>query len=78
MKQLPKILQVGKFYPPDLGGIERVMQDICDAFNAQGFICDVLCSNSGKYFKLDILDSKARIYRTKAMASSLAPPSRPK
>ncbi|WP_395001725.1 glycosyltransferase [uncultured Helicobacter sp.] len=66
MKQLPKILQVGKFYPPDLGGIERVMQDICDAFNAQGFICDVLCSNSGKYFKLDILDSKARIYRTKS------------
>ena len=66
MKQLPKILQVGKFYPPDLGGIERVMQDICDALNAQGFICDVLCSNSGKYFKLDILDSKARIYRTKS------------
>ena len=66
MNQLPKILQVGKFYPPDLGGIERVMQDICEGLNAQGFICDVLCSNSGRYFKLDILDSKARIYRTKS------------
>ncbi|WP_394909440.1 glycosyltransferase [uncultured Helicobacter sp.] len=66
MKQLPKVLQVGKFYPPTTGGIETTMQDICEGINASGLICDVLCSNSGKYFKLDILDSKARIYRTKS------------
>ena len=66
MKNVPKILQVGKFYPPTLGGIERVMQDICDGINASGLTCDVLCSNSIKSFQLDILDSKARIYRTKS------------
>lgn len=63
---LPKILQVGKFYPPDVGGIERVMQDICEGMNKKGFICDVLCSNSKSHFGLDILESKARIYRTKS------------
>lgn len=66
MKNIPKILQVGKFYPPIVGGIETTMQDICNGINASGLTCDVLCSNSIKSFQLDILDSKARIYRTKS------------
>lgn len=66
MKNVPKILQVGKFYPPVVGGIETTMQDICNGINASGLTCDVLCSNSIKSFQLDILDSKARIYRTKS------------
>ncbi|STO97508.1 glycosyltransferase [Helicobacter canis] len=63
---LPKILQLGKFYPPDIGGIESVMQDICDGINARGLICDVLCSSSSYSFSYEILDSRARIYRTKS------------
>lgn len=63
---LPKILQLGKFYPPDIGGIESVMQDICDGINARGLICDVLCSSSSYNFSYEILDSRARIYRTKS------------
>ena len=63
---LPKVLQLGKFYPPDIGGIESVMQDICDGINARGLICDVLCSNSSYNFSYEILESRARIYRTKS------------
>ena len=63
---LPKILQLGKFYPPDIGGIESVMQDICDGINARGLICDVLCSSSSYNFSYEILESRARIYRTKS------------
>ncbi|KAA8707640.1 glycosyltransferase [Helicobacter canis] len=63
---LPKVLQLGKFYPPDIGGIERVMQDICDGINARGLVCDVLCSSSSYNFSYEILDSRARIYRTKS------------
>ena len=63
---LPKVLQLGKFYPPDVGGIERVMQDICDGINARGLVCDVLCSSSSYNFSYEILDSRARIYRTKS------------
>ena len=63
---LPKILQLGKFYPPNVGGIERVMQDICDGMNARGLICDVLCSSSSYNFSYEMLESRARIYRTKS------------
>ena len=41
-----KILQLGKFYPPDLGGIETVMQSLTEDLNQQNIQCDVLCSNS--------------------------------
>ena len=63
---LPKVLQLGKFYPPDIGGIESVMQDICDGINARGLVCDVLCSSSSYNFSYEILESRARIYRTKS------------
>lgn len=66
MGRLLKILQLGKFYPPDMGGIERVMGDILEGMNERGFVCDVLCSHSKPKFALDITDSKARIYRTKS------------
>ncbi|WP_300920799.1 glycosyltransferase [Helicobacter japonicus] len=61
-----KILQLGKFYPPDMGGIERAMGDIVEGMNERGVICDVLCSNSRAKFSLDITHSRARIYRTKS------------
>lgn len=61
-----KILQLGKFYPPDMGGIERTMSDIVEGMNERGEICDVLCSNSKAKFSLDITPSHSRIYRTKS------------
>jgi len=40
-----KILQFGKFYPPHIGGIEKVMFDLTEGLNRRGIRCDVLCSN---------------------------------
>lgn len=62
----PKILQLGKFYPPDIGGIESVMQDITQGITQKGLVCDVLCSNSRLSFSYEILKPHCRIYRTKS------------
>ncbi|WP_395001726.1 glycosyltransferase [uncultured Helicobacter sp.] len=61
-----KILLLGKFYPPTIGGIETTMQDICEGLNASGFVCDVLCSHTRWHFGYEIAQSGARIYRTKS------------
>ncbi|MDU7692952.1 MAG: glycosyltransferase [Helicobacter sp.] len=41
----PKILQLGKFYPPHIGGIESLMQDLSQALAQNNFDVFVLCSN---------------------------------
>jgi rhamnosyl/mannosyltransferase len=40
-----RVLQFGKFYPPHIGGIEKVMFNITEGLNRRGIQCDVLCSN---------------------------------
>lgn len=40
-----KILQFGKFFPPDVGGIENFIYDLTEELS-QKIRCDVLCSNS--------------------------------
>lgn len=72
-----RILQFGKFYPPDLGGIEKVMQDLCDGLRQRGIICDVLCSNSSNLYQEDTTSYGATIYRTasfgKIASTSISP-----
>lgn len=72
-----RVLQFGKFYPPDLGGIEKVMQDLCDGLRKVGVTCDVLCSNSSNNFQKDITPYGANIYRTasfgKLASTSISP-----
>lgn len=58
-----KVLQFGKFYPPDIGGIETVIEDLTLALNKNGIVCDVLCSNSKREYKEEILDCGAKIMR---------------
>jgi glycosyltransferase involved in cell wall biosynthesis len=41
-----KILQFGKFYPPAIGGMERVIFSLTEGLNQAGHHCDVLCSNT--------------------------------
>lgn len=40
------VLQLGKHYPPDIGGIESVIFNLAEGLNAIGVKCDVLCSNT--------------------------------
>ena len=56
MKKNIRILQLGKFFPPDLGGMESVIKDITLGLNERGIACDVLCANSKAQYKEDILD----------------------
>ena len=55
-----RILQLGKFFPPDLGGIESVMFDIVRGLLKRKIACDVLCSNSMARYKEDIFDYDLR------------------
>ena len=43
---MKKILQLGRYFPPDDGGIETVMYEIAEGLNSNGVSCDVLCSNN--------------------------------
>ncbi len=43
-----KVLQIGRFYPPHIGGIEKTMQTITEKLNEKGIKCDVLCYNHKK------------------------------
>ena len=60
MKKNIRILQLGKFFPPDLGGIESVMFDIVRGLNERKIACDVLCANSKAQYKEDIFDCNLR------------------
>jgi glycosyltransferase involved in cell wall biosynthesis len=71
-----KILQFGKFYPPDLGGIESVIYNLTEGLNEFDVDCDVLCSNtSNKY--LEEVNNGYRVYRTASygnfLSTSLSP-----
>jgi rhamnosyl/mannosyltransferase len=45
-----RVLQFGKFYPPYIGGIEKVMYDVTVGLNSRGIHCDVLCSNTARQY----------------------------
>lgn len=40
-----RVLQVSKFYPPVLGGIETVAWELCEGLSASGVDVEVLCSD---------------------------------
>lgn len=40
-----KVLQLGKHYPPFIGGTEKVIRDFTISLNEKGIRCDVLCAN---------------------------------
>lgn len=43
-----KVLHLGKFYPPDVGGIETVMEGLVEELNRAGVTTDVLCAKRPK------------------------------
>jgi rhamnosyl/mannosyltransferase len=71
-----RVLQFGKFYPPHIGGIERVMFDITEGLNARGIRCDVLCSNDERRYVEETIKTY-RVMRTASygihLSASLSP-----
>jgi rhamnosyl/mannosyltransferase len=66
-----RILQLGRFYPPDVGGIETVIFEIAEGLNANNIVCDVLCSN--KINKLDISKvGKYKVIRSPSLTHILS------
>ncbi len=66
-----RILQLGRFYPPDVGGIETVIFEIAEGLNASNIICDVLCSNKSN--KLDISNvGKYKVIRSPSLTHILS------
>lgn len=72
-----KILQLAKFYPPDLGGIEAVARDLSDGFVRHGLQVEVLCA-SKRWRQVDEVDAKGvRVTRAASLglllSTSMAP-----
>ncbi|MFC7419998.1 glycosyltransferase [Iodobacter arcticus] len=63
-----KIIHLGKFYPPEYGGIETVTFDLVEGLNNQGVNADVLCSNKGKETKIDLVNSSYQVIRAGTLA----------
>ncbi|MGX2983498.1 glycosyltransferase [Helicobacter sp. 23-1045] len=72
-----RVLQLGKFFPPDIGGIETIMSDITISLNNRKITCDVLCSNSKPKYSEQILHCGAKIMRCasfgKIASTAIAP-----
>ena len=66
-----RILQIGKFYPPDVGGIESALFDITEELNRREVRCDVLCSNSNNEYSSDIVRGY-RITRTRSLGMAFS------
>ncbi|RMH81389.1 MAG: glycosyltransferase [Acidobacteria bacterium] len=46
-----RVLQLGKHYPPFIGGTEKVIKLFTEKLNYMGVRCDVLCSNDKPYYE---------------------------
>ena len=62
----PRVLQISKFFPPVMGGIETVAWELAEGLNASGARCDVLCSH---HEARTVDDRAARGYRIVRAAS---------
>ena len=71
-----KVLQLGKFYPPDIGGVETTIYNITEGLNKSGIKCDVLCANSKNEYKEEAINGY-KIYRVrsfrKIFSTAIAP-----
>ena len=43
-----RVLQLSKFYPPVMGGIESVAWELTEGLHRAGIECRVLCSNQSR------------------------------
>ncbi len=73
-----KVLQVSKFFPPVLGGIEAVCWELCEGLNKAGIQTDALCANQTWRTVREKTASGYSVCRAGSMgmllATSMAPP----
>ncbi|MCK6425596.1 MAG: glycosyltransferase [Burkholderiaceae bacterium] len=67
-----KVLQVSKFYPPHLGGIETVARDLVHGLTGLGVQVDVLCANKA-WRQVDEVDAQGgRVTRAASLGMLLS------
>lgn len=66
-----KVLQLGRYYPPHVGGIETVLFEITEGLNAKGLQCDVLCSNQSNALEISLTNGY-KIIRAPSYAQILS------
>lgn len=66
MQNKLRILQIGRYFPPHIGGTENVIFDLTEGLTSMGHACDVLCcSDTGQY--LEETKGAYRVFRTKTI-----------
>jgi rhamnosyl/mannosyltransferase len=72
-----KVLQISKFYPPVMGGIESVTWELTEGLNRVGVRADVLCANQGPRSSLEHFPSGYDVLRAASwgmlLSTSMAP-----
>ena len=72
-----KALQISKFYPPVMGGIESVAFELTEGLNRQGIETDVLCAHTGSGTLRERSAAGYRIVRAgslgKLLSTSMSP-----
>jgi glycosyltransferase involved in cell wall biosynthesis len=66
------ILQISKFYPPVMGGIESVAFELTEGMNRLGLKTDVLCAHTGGRTRHDFGPGGYRITRAGSLATVLS------
>ncbi len=72
-----KVLQVSKFYPPVMGGIESVAWELTEGLNRAGIACQVLCSDQESHTVRERAPSGYDVLRVaswgRLLSTSIAP-----
>lgn len=67
-----KVLQISKFYPPVMGGIESVAWELTEGLNRAGVRADVLCSNQARLSTHEYTASGYSVTRAGSMGMLLS------
>lgn len=67
-----RVLQVSKFYPPVMGGIEAVAWELAEGLNRAGVRTDVLCADQRLWGRQEAVDTGYEIWRAGTLGTLLS------